>query len=133
MKKELDLQKFINRQRVTMSAVISLLSSRQKLFCDKFSQLIIRESSDHTNTTSDADLSDWERQDMQFAKKMTISKDSVDQRFVNLYKIRRAIWMTNTSQKSGQEKELGLQKMLSMKVDEEFRERFDIESEEQAQ
>ena len=35
--KELDLQKFLHRQRVSLNAVISLLKSRQLSFVDKFS------------------------------------------------------------------------------------------------
>ena len=73
-----------------MASTIVRLSSNQKQFIDKFSQLIIRESSDLVNTTSDAQLSDWQREDMTFTKKMTLSQDPFDKRLVQLYKIRRA-------------------------------------------
>jgi len=55
---------------------------------DKFSQLVIRESSDFFNTTSDAELSDWGKEEMQFAAKLACSKDPVDQRLRSLYNIR---------------------------------------------
>ena len=42
----MDLQKFIYRQRVAMTALIGLLNRRQTIFVDKFSQLMLRESSD---------------------------------------------------------------------------------------
>ena len=86
----MDLQKFIHRQRVTMAANISVLTGPQKAFVDKFSRLVIRESSDLVNTSDDDELSDWNREDMTFTKRMTSSKKSSDTRMVNLYKIRRA-------------------------------------------
>ena len=67
------------------------MSSRQKSFVDKFSQLVIRESSDFGGaTSSDAELSDWGKEEMQFAAQMTSSKLRDDSRFINLYKLREA-------------------------------------------
>ena len=90
IQKEMDLQKFIHRQRVTMASMMAALTGHQKSFIDKYSQLIIRESSDLCNTSSDAQLSDWQREDMRFTKRMTLSQNLVDKRLVNLFKIRRA-------------------------------------------
>ena len=56
MNKELDLQKFIYRQRVQTNALIGLLTGRQNVFVDKMSKLVIRESSDMAETSSDAEL-----------------------------------------------------------------------------
>ena len=57
IQKELDLAKFIQRQRITMTSLMALLSGRQKLFVDKMSQMLIRESSDMDMTSEDAELS----------------------------------------------------------------------------
>ena len=42
--KELDLRKFILRQRMQATALLGLLNGRQSLFVDKMSQMVIRES-----------------------------------------------------------------------------------------
>ena len=55
--KELDIVKFIQRQRMTMIALLSLFSGRQKVLIDKMSQMLIRESSNFEETSSDDELS----------------------------------------------------------------------------
>ena len=57
--KELDLQKFLYRQRLQTTAILGLLNGRQSFFVDKMSQLVIRESSNLDETSSDSELSDW--------------------------------------------------------------------------
>ena len=54
------------------------------------SQLIIRESTDFDETSDDSDLSDWQRDEMHYARGMTNSKDKVDKRLINMYLIRKA-------------------------------------------
>ena len=56
MVKELDLQKFMHRQRLWTTSMLGLLDGRQSLFVNKMSQLIIRESSDSQNTSDDNEL-----------------------------------------------------------------------------
>ena len=90
LKKELDLQKFIVRQRAAMTSNIAVLTGHQKSFVDKFSQLTIRESSDLMDMTSETDLSDWKRENMNFVSKIERSKEICDKRFIHLYKLRRA-------------------------------------------
>ena len=51
---------------------------------------MIRESSDLVLTSSDAELSDWKKEDMTFTSRMTSSKNPSDKRMINLYKIKRA-------------------------------------------
>ena len=69
MDKELDLQKFIHRQRIQVNAMLGLLNSHQSLFVDKMSQIIIHESSDFVTTSSDDELDDLHLKDMnKFAK-----------------------------------------------------------------
>ena len=76
--------------RVTMAANIGLLKGHQKEFIDKFSQFVIRESSDLAETSSSAPLSDWGRESMKFTNKMSESQDIVDKSLISLYKLRRA-------------------------------------------
>ena len=54
------------------------------------SQLVIRESSNLEETSQDEELSDWQRDNMAYAKQMASSIDKVDERFINLYRIKRA-------------------------------------------
>ena len=88
--KELDLRKFVYRQRLAMNSLIGLLTGRQNFFVDKLSQLIIRESSNLEETSSDQELSDWQRDNMTYAERMTKSDNKVDNRLINLYRIRKA-------------------------------------------
>jgi len=90
MDKELDLRKFIHRQRVFTTAILGLLSGTQSQFVDKMSQLVIRESSNLEETSSDQELSDPLNQDETYTAKMIKSEDKVDKRLVNLYKVRKA-------------------------------------------
>ena len=73
-----------------MTAILGLLSGRQSYFVDKMSQMIIRESSNLEETSDDKDLSDWEREDMRNMQHMFTSSNKVDQRFIDLYKVRKA-------------------------------------------
>ena len=58
--KEMDLRKFLTRQRVTATAILGLLSGRQSIFVNKMAQMIIREDdSQSDNTSLDEELSDW--------------------------------------------------------------------------
>ena len=96
---------------MTTAAITGLLSGRQKFFCDKFSQLIIREDSDQKISSSDANLSDWGQQDMHILKRMTISKEKTDKRFLNLYKIRRAMCLLSSAEP--------LKELKSLDIDED--------------
>lgn len=54
------------------------------------SQLVIRESSNLDETSSNNDLSDWQRDDMIYVKRMMKSTNKTDQRLLKLYKVRKA-------------------------------------------
>ena len=41
-------------------------------------------------TSSDQELSDWQRDNMNYAERMTKSDDKIDNRLINLYRIRKA-------------------------------------------
>jgi len=54
------------------------------------SQLILRESSNMDETSSDDELSDWQRDDMIYVKRMMQSSNKTDQRLIKLYKVQKA-------------------------------------------
>ena len=56
--KELDMQKFLHRQRVFTTAALGLMTGNQVSFVDKFSQLAvaIHESTDYGSTSQDEEL-----------------------------------------------------------------------------
>ena len=65
----MDLKKFITRQRLQTTAILGLLSGRQSYFVDKMSQMIIREDESLSEGTSeDNELSDWQKDNMNFAE-----------------------------------------------------------------
>lgn len=95
MQRELDLQKFIHRQRVSITALLGLLKPRQNHFVDKFSQLIVKEDSADVATSSGNELSDWAKEKMIYAGKMLTSFDSVDRRLINILNLRRERYASN--------------------------------------
>ena len=90
LEKELDLRKFIYRQRLQTTAILGLLSGRQSFFVDRMSQMVIRESSNLDETSTDDELSDWQNDNMDYAKRMVQSSSKVDNRLINLYRLRIA-------------------------------------------
>ena len=60
IKKEMDLVKFVQRQRMMVTSLMGLLTGRQKGFVDKMSKMLIRESSNWENTSLDDELSNDE-------------------------------------------------------------------------
>ena len=91
LEKEMDLQKFLHRQRFIMTSLLSLLKGPQTAFVDKFSQLLIRESSDICcKTTSEAELSDWGKRSIDFVSTLTSSDKRVDQNLLKIFKLRMA-------------------------------------------
>ena len=87
--KELDLIKFIHRQRVFTAAVIGQLTGPQSLFVNKMSQLVIRESS-VSETSGDSEINDKRKSDLEYIKKIIHSREKVDKRLLKLYYVRRA-------------------------------------------
>ena len=71
--------------------------------------MIIREDDSQTSggTSSDEELSDWQRDNMNYAQKMATSKDPIDRRFINLYIYRKA---TQKSIRFGLENDILLSK-----------------------
>jgi len=54
------------------------------------SQLVIRDSSNLEETSSDEELSDWQNDDMAYVKRMMESKNPSDQRLLKLYQVKQA-------------------------------------------
>ena len=88
--KEMDLQKFLHRQRVLVTSLLGLLRGRHTAFVDKFSQLLIRESSDMGQTSSDAELSDWGRKQTEFLSTIASSRKFTDKRLFEIFELRIA-------------------------------------------
>ena len=78
LSKELDLQKFLHRQRVLVVSLLGLLKGRQSSFVDYYSQLIIRESDDMEETSGDDAIVDLGKKNMNFVDKMQASGNEVD-------------------------------------------------------
>ena len=53
------------------------------------SQMVVRESSD-TDTSADDELDDMQKEDVLYVRKMILSQGKVDNRLLNLYKLRKA-------------------------------------------
>ena len=86
--KEMDLQKFLHRQRIMSTALLGLLKGRQCSFIDKYSALVLRESTDMDVTSQDEELSDIGTGSLHFVGSMVRSKEKVDKRLISLVKMR---------------------------------------------
>ena len=52
--------------------------------------MVIRESSNLDETSTDRELSDWQNDNMDYANRMVMSSNQVDQRLINLFRLREA-------------------------------------------
>ena len=77
-----------------MASLMALLSGKQKLFVDKMSQMLIRESSNFEDTSVDDELSATNDGNLKefnnLSKRMINSKDIVDGRLVDIMRFRFA-------------------------------------------
>ena len=75
-----------------MTSLMALLSCQQMHFVDKMSNMFIRESSDVENTSTDNELAVMNNNslNMRLAKRMIKSKDKVDNRLVDIMRLRKA-------------------------------------------
>ena len=91
VKKELDLIKFIQRQRLQTFTTLSVFNSRQKYVADKMSTMIIRESSDlNDQTEDDFELEQENLLDIQnHSRTIFNSQNQVSQRLIEAYKVKR--------------------------------------------
>ena len=70
IKKELDLQKFIQRQRVLITALLGFLKPHQNWYVHKFSRLTINLSSEEEAKGSDTEFSDCNKQKKRFVDRI---------------------------------------------------------------
>lgn len=61
-----------------VTALLGLLKSRQNSFVDKYSELVIRESTDLDHTSDDAELDDLGQESMNFVGTMVHSSNPID-------------------------------------------------------
>ena len=96
IEKELDLQKVLHRLRLFVFATAGILSKDQSIFADRMSQIVIRESSEDQDASSDDELNEKtaRREVVVSAKRMMRSKDKVDARLINIFRL-----MTSRDQK----------------------------------
>ena len=75
-----------------VSAAVGLLSSRQLLFADEFSQVVVYESSqyDHETSSDDGQGEVLDRAKVRAVKKMIRSKDQTDQRLIDMIRVQYA-------------------------------------------
>ena len=86
----MDLQKFLFRQRLQTTAILALLKGRQCYIVDKMSELVLQESSDLKNSSSDDELNLITKESSNYNfKKMIQSKDRVDKRLFEQYLIQQ--------------------------------------------
>ena len=84
-----------------MTSLMALLSCQQMHFVDKMSNMFIRESSDVENTSTDNELAVMNNNslNMRLAKRMIKSKDKVDNRLVDIMRLRKADQLKTAQQK----------------------------------
>ena len=89
--KELDLVKFLRRMRLFTYATLTLLNRRQQFISDNLSTMLIRESSDFDESTSDdGELNDENEPDVEHhSSSIYFSKNLTDQRLLKVYQIKR--------------------------------------------
>ena len=99
--KELDLIKFIQRQRLTTFTTLATFNSRQKFVADKLATKIIRESSDLCdNSEDDFELEQENVLDIEHhSEKIFRSKDIIDQRLIRAYQAKR--WLEDYKYNNG--------------------------------
>ena len=92
--KELNLQKFIHRQRVQTTALMGLLSGSQQFFIHRLCKLYIKENLSSSSGSSDEALMVVDKDEERYIDKMVTSfyakgtmGSDVDRRFLNFFKV----------------------------------------------
>jgi len=86
--KEMDLPKFLQRQRATMFALMALLNRRQRYAIDRMSRPVLRESDNLEDTSPDDELNGETLGPVEIGT-IVNSSDKVDGRLVEAYKARK--------------------------------------------
>ena len=88
IKKEMDLPKFIHRQRAMSFALMSLFTKSQRYMVDKMSRLVIRESDNMANTSLDDEIEN-ETLGGSSMGAILASQDKINKRLVKSFQARR--------------------------------------------
>ena len=93
---EIDLRRFVHRQRATVSAMIALLDGSQSQFIDRSSKLVLHEStaskedeSIHSSSETMDDSKDWTQSQSFDTTKMVNRTNNVDTRLIKLLRLMR--------------------------------------------
>ena len=78
--------------RLQISALVGLLTTKQLLFTDEFSQVLLHEFSpfDYSNSSDDGQGSVQDRAKDLSIKRMVKSKDKTNQRFIDMLRMQHA-------------------------------------------
>ena len=102
LKRVLDLEKFIQRQRMNTMAILGLLNRNQLFYASKMSQLVASDNDQRTKDNFDSDISFCEDEQQtlanngqtkksiftdKIAKDLFYSRDKVDRRLLKLHKL----------------------------------------------
>lgn len=90
MEKELDLEKVLHRLRLFVFSTLGTLTKDQSIFADRMSRIVIRESSDHAES-SDQELKHENKDVLSSARRLNLSSNLTDKRFLKVYQIRNAL------------------------------------------
>ena len=85
--REIDFERFVRKQRVFASAVIALLTRRQRVFVDKLGQAVLEKSSFYAETESDSshDEINFERSDNRISSPLL--NNEVDKRLKEIARL----------------------------------------------
>ena len=91
VQKEMDLRKFIFRMRLSMNAILALLTGPQTFLIDRMSRMVVRESSNSEETSDYEALDDVQRDQLGHRiEQMAKSNKIVDKRLMDLYIVNHA-------------------------------------------
>ena len=87
--RELELARFLKRTRLQTTAILGLLTPKQRLFAEKSSNIVVDQRTSSSGTSdSDGEARLAVKKGLETATKRLIrSKDKTDRRFVNTYRV----------------------------------------------
>ena len=82
----------IHRIRLLLFTAMATLTADQSVYVDTMSRMVVRESSDFEKTSSDEELDEQKgRKDFLLStKRLVMSSNKTDQKFMNILKVRKA-------------------------------------------
>ena len=91
--RELELARFLKRTRLQTTAMLGLLTPKQRLFAEKSSNIVVDVRTSDTGTSdSDGESRLAVKKGLEASTKRLIrSKDKTDRRFVNMYRVNQTV------------------------------------------